>query len=432
MATLLNRLSQVDQALFILRWLLVGCVVGLAFAMPLLDPPGADVLRQRLIFAALLGAGFTLLGMILHWRRPASPRPGAISVALDTLFTLVLFWASGGMTVVLLGAGMIPIVVGALRAGSLPGAAAALALALAAPFVYRLATLPPGTAVRDLVSLPLPSIVLLTSAVLLLMGIIVGLPVMLASLAWTERQAILKAHETESTQLRITRRHTHAIYEMSAALNANLNVADVLEAALDVGLLGLRELDPNARPVSAVLLRDDRSGLLRVANARRLPPADLAHQTPGQAGVLAEASARCTPIFASEAQQDPELRAFQGFTAARSLLCVPLCRQQENFGLLVFGSSVPDAFSEEHVELLRAVANQATVALQNARLYQDLVEEKERLLEVEEDARKQLSRELHDGPTQSVAAIAMRVNYIRRLLERQPDQVPPELHKVEE
>jgi signal transduction histidine kinase len=51
---------------------------------------------------------------------------------------------------------------------------------------------------------------------------------------------------------------------------------------------------------------------------------------------------------------------------------------------------------------------------------------------VEEDARKQLSRELHDGPTQSVAAIAMRVNYIRRLLERQPEQVPPELQRVEE
>lgn len=427
-----TRFSKVDQALFIVRWLLVACVVGLVFAIPLLDSVSAAALRPRLIFVAVLGSAFALVGMVLHWRRPASPLPGMVSIGLDTVFALAVFWASGGMTVVLLGAGMLPIVVGALRAGSLQSAAAALILALAAPLAYRVAVLPPGAPLRDLSAIPLPSIVLLTSAVLLLMGIVVGLPVMLASLAWTERQAILKAHETEATQLRITRKHVHAIYEMSAALNVNLNVADVLQAALDVGLLGLREINPTARPVSAVLLRDAESGLLRVANARRMPPADLERQTPGQAGILAEACQRCTPIFASEAAHDPELSAFQGFSGVRSLLCVPLCRQEERFGVLVFGSSVADAFSEEHVELLRAVANQATVALQNARLYQDLVEEKERLLEVEEDARKQLSRELHDGPTQSVAAIAMRVNYIRRLLERQPEQVPPELHKVEE
>ena len=434
MATPPNRLSQVDQALFILRWLLVVCTVTLSLAMPWLVPDAAAVLRQRLFAAALLGALFALVGMRLHQSRTDSPMPGYVSIALDTVFALLVFWASGGMTPVLLGAGMMPVVVGALRVGSLRSTIATFVLALAAPLVYRLALLANPAAVAP-GSPPFDSAtsgVLLTSAVLLLMGIIVGLPVLRASLAWSERQAILQAREADSVQLRTTRKHTRAIYEMSAALNANLNVADVLEAALDLGVLGLREGSPSTRPVSAVLLRDEASGLLHVAHARRMPASDLAHTVPGQAGLLADALRQCTPIFAHEARQDPELCEFTGFQEARSLLCVPLCRQQETFGVLVFGSTQPNAFSKDQVDLLTAVANQATVALQNARLYQDLVEEKERLLEVEEDARKQLSRELHDGPTQSVAAIAMRVNYIRRLLERQPEQVPPELLKVEE
>ncbi len=58
------------------------------------------------------------------------------------------------------------------------------------------------------------------------------------------------------------------------------------------------------------------------------------------------------------------------------------------------------------------------LALQNARLYQNLMEEKDRLVTVEEDARKKLARNLHDGPTQTIAAIAMRLNYVRLLVDR--------------
>jgi signal transduction histidine kinase len=79
-----------------------------------------------------------------------------------------------------------------------------------------------------------------------------------------------------------------------------------------------------------------------------------------------------------------------------------------------------------------AIGTQATIALHNAVLYRNLLDEKERIVEVEEDARKKLARDLHDGPTQNVSAIAMRMSYIYRLLERRPDEVPAELKKVED
>jgi len=39
---------------------------------------------------------------------------------------------------------------------------------------------------------------------------------------------------------------------------------------------------------------------------------------------------------------------------------------------------------------------------------------------------------LHDGPTQSIAAIAMRLNYIRKLQEHEPAKVSGEIAKIEE
>jgi len=419
-----NTLSRLDRSLFMLRWLLVASVVILALWMPALDPEHGEVLRGRLLMAAVLGALLALADAgLLLWATSDSPIPGTVSVALDTAYTLLLFWASQGLTPVLLGVGTLPIVVGALRVGSRHSTVAAVTLAVAAPLLYRFAIAPEGS---DLAP------VLLASGALLLIAAYIGLPVSTASLGWIGHQAVLKAREEESARLRAAREQARAIYEMAATLSATLNYQAVLDAALDVGVLGLHEIGPNARLVSAVLLYDKDTGQLKVANARRLTHADLKKQVPGRQGVLGLALKQAEPIFASDARRDPELRYFVAFQDARSILCVPLRAGFDNYGVLLFGSSMANAFSEEHVELLVAIASQATIALQNATLYQNLLEEKERIIEVEEDARKQLSRELHDGPTQAVAAIAMRVNYIRRLLERDPDQVPAELLKVEE
>ena len=42
-----------------------------------------------------------------------------------------------------------------------------------------------------------------------------------------------------------------------------------------------------------------------------------------------------------------------------------------------------------------------------------------------------MARDLHDGPTQSISAIAMRLNFSRLLLDREPDKVRDELFKLE-
>ena len=56
-------------------------------------------------------------------------------------------------------------------------------------------------------------------------------------------------------------------------------------------------------------------------------------------------------------------------SGAKSAICVPLLARERLVGVLTLVHSVPNAFNEEHLELMRAIADQASVAVLNARLY---------------------------------------------------------------
>ncbi len=218
--------------------------------------------------------------------------------------------------------------------------------------------------------------------------------------------------------------------DMTVALSSTLNPDKVLEIALDAGQYGMKINKRDKVITAALLFRED--GALHVATAHGLTRNDMDNIVPGQAGLLGRALKDCEPVFGTNAQRDPELQYFAGLQKTRSLLCIPLHANYDNFGVLVYGSEESDVFKKEETEVLMAIGTQATIALHNAVLYRNLAEEKERIVDVEEDARKKLARDLHDGPTQNVSAIAMRMSYIYRLLERRPEEVPAELKKVEE
>jgi signal transduction histidine kinase len=112
--------------------------------------------------------------------------------------------------------------------------------------------------------------------------------------------------------------------------------------------------------------------------------------------------------------------------------CFPLRSGFNVYGALLFAHPDPNYFTPDRRNLLDIIGRQSVIAVQNARLYQDLVEEKERMVEVHEEARKKLARDLHDGPTQSVAAMAMRINLTRRMMSKDSKSAGDELVKLEE
>jgi signal transduction histidine kinase len=121
--------------------------------------------------------------------------------------------------------------------------------------------------------------------------------------------------------------------------------------------------------------------------------------------------------------------ALRNCTAA---YCFALRSGLNVYGAMLFAHADPSYFDRERMDLLDMIGRQAVIAIQNARLYQDLLEEKERMIEVHEEARKKLARDLHDGPTQSVAAMAMRINLTRRMFNKDTKSALDELIKIEE
>jgi signal transduction histidine kinase len=222
-----------------------------------------------------------------------------------------------------------------------------------------------------------------------------------------------------------------ALAEITNALGASLDYEKALNVTLDIGLLGLRVGASNERLTSAVLLFSD-DDKLHIASSRGLPPRDQGHVLAGEEGLLAETLRRAEPIFATSADDDPELSYFIAMRNARSLMLIPLRVSYETYGVLIFTSTQANAFSPDQAALLTAISTQAAMAIQNAILYNNLRQERDRLIEVEEEARKKLARDLHDGPTQQVSLIAMRLDYCRQLVKNNRlGELLPELQQIE-
>ncbi len=240
-----------------------------------------------------------------------------------------------------------------------------------------------------------------------------------------------KTIDLEMHQLRAAYNRAKSLQSMASVMRATLSFERVVEEALDVCSLALEESGvPRNSLVGAVFLYHGRK--LTPVATRRFPNIDEGKIIKGQQGIIAQSLNNAEMLTIESPRTDPELRQFMAFQNCATAVCIPLRAGYQIFGTMVIGSSTPVQFDQEQFELFDAVADQAVIALQNAQLYQRLEAEKQRIIEADEEARKELARDLHDGPTQSIAAIAMRINFIRSLMSKDPEQALSELEKVEQ
>lgn len=132
------------------------------------------------------------------------------------------------------------------------------------------------------------------------------------------------------------------------------------------------------------------------------------------------------PVIIADAQGDsPLARAFQAtmgdlldttFHYIRSWLGLPLVITDRTVGILAISHLQPDYFTQRHADLALAFANQAALAMENARLY----EQAQDLAVMQE--RQRLARDLHDSVSQTLFSASLAAQALPRLWERQPEE----------
>jgi signal transduction histidine kinase len=240
-----------------------------------------------------------------------------------------------------------------------------------------------------------------------------------------------RRREIENNAKKQERSRVQTFYQLIETLSSTLNYKFILDSVLDLSQTALTgPVDSAEKMTSAMMMFSERD--LIVVNSRRFSPSDLKLTFPGTAGVLYETISHAEYRLINDIKNDPELGKVSAFLRCNSAIALPLSRGLDSFGVMIFGHHDENFFDSEKVELLQMISRQAVIAIQNAELYQQLQQEKENIIETQEEARNKLARDLHDGPTQSIASIAMRLNISRKMLEVAPQDVEAELERIEE
>lgn len=171
--------------------------------------------------------------------------------------------------------------------------------------------------------------------------------------------ALVEEH-TEMNQLR-------SLAATSALINTSLDLDDVLTRAMNevIALTGAER--------GFIILRNEDTGELEFRLARdNLGNALMGGQTQISTTILREVIDTGTALLADNAYKDPRMQDNMSIAqlTLRSVLCVPLTYREQIVGAVYVDNRLrAGIFQDREMSLLQAFANQAAVAVENARLF---------------------------------------------------------------
>ncbi len=168
-----------------------------------------------------------------------------------------------------------------------------------------------------------------------------------------------------------------ALSEIAQNINTIQSIEPLLEKILEIAL------DVLQAERGFVLLRNeggDKS--YEIKTSRNLNESEITGITQLSTSVIDSVLSDGEPILVFEAQSDPRYSEKESIVIQKiqSIACVPLSIKNRQIGAIYLDSvSKRSLFTNENLPFITAFANQAAVALENARLYESLRDENRRL-----------------------------------------------------
>ena len=140
---------------------------------------------------------------------------------------------------------------------------------------------------------------------------------------------------------------------------------------------------------------------------------------PGPETLVGRVALDGEPVHILDILSDPHYGPKDDIRAAevRTILGVPLTREGKVVGVIALARETVSSFSSEQIELVRTFADQAVIAIENARLLKELRERTDQL-QVQSQELARLNQELEERVTDQVGEIE-RMSRLRRFLPPQ-------------
>ncbi len=234
---------------------------------------------------------------------------------------------------------------------------------------------------------------------------------------------IIERQQAEAAE-RAQRQFSEALRDISNALNSTRDLGEVLDRIL----ANIERVVPF--DLAEVMLFED--GMARIVRAHGYDETAL-EQLLGlrlelsQMSHLRRMSETRLPVLLSDVLGCPDEITLIQDSTWRSYIGIPIYHLEEIIGCLSLMAFEPEFFNTVHVDHLQAFAEQAAIAIQNARFY----EQAQALAAIQE--RERLARDLHDAVSQALFSATMITQALPRQWKQSPEKVAPlldDLHRL--
>src|SRR5215813_5603206 len=182
----------------------------------------------------------------------------------------------------------------------------------------------------------------------------------------TDMETLATQIEDSETELQRLR----ALSSTTELINSTLTLDDVLNSVMDT----IIKLTSAER--AYLMLRNDQTGAMEFRVARNIEERSLTEaEFMVSNTIVAEVARTGEPVVTTNAVQDDRFRGQLSVVqnALRSILCVPLMVKSQVTGVVYADNRIKQGlFGDKEKNLLYAFANQAAIAIENARLFERL------------------------------------------------------------